>query len=303
MRKAHKGLVALIAAVALGAVSVAGITGVGDAAAAQADPTQLRAISWNICGEAGGQRGSTGWCPYREEPWVKSEQIALLAEEQQADVLFLQEICSGSEGSHLARLQERLGPEWDFAYSASARPDGRTDCRGTLTGTLSVALAVRGEITGITEEDTVPPSPDDNLRLPILCAAVDGWTTRVCTTHLIPSDEARARGQAQNVRDHLERLNADFVVGGDFNRNPYASSLQPLHGLWRCIDGNTFHRWDHGLQEHRYHMLDRFYTNSSGAFSSCSIDRDRMDQTVNEPDSGPPDGYSDHAPIFAVLPR
>jgi endonuclease/exonuclease/phosphatase family metal-dependent hydrolase len=307
VRNARKWLVALTAAVAFATMSVSasasGNAGIDEVTMTRADPAQVRAISWNICGEAGGVRGSTGWCPYREYPGVKSEQVALVAEERQANVLFLQEICSGAEGSHLARLQERLGPGWDFAYAAAARPDGRTDCRGTLTGTLSVALAVKGEITGITEEDTVPSSPNDKLRLPILCATVSGWTMRVCTTHLIPSDEDRARGQAQNVRDYLEQLNAEYVVGGDFNRNPHASALEPLDDLSRCIDGYTFHRWDHETQEHRYHMLDRFYTNSSGAFSDCSIDRDRMDQTVNESSSGAPDGYSDHAPIFAVVPR
>ncbi|GAA1655361.1 hypothetical protein GCM10009733_061020 [Nonomuraea maheshkhaliensis] len=40
----------------------------------------------------------------------------------------------------------------------------------------------------------------------------------------------------------------------------------------------------------------------TGQSKQCDADQSLMDRTENEPDSGPPNGYSDHAPLIGYLP-
>lgn len=296
-------------AAALTALSATAL-GTGPARAAELRPSvpELTVVSWNICGEAGGTRGQDGYCPYRNEPEKKIEQVAQLVDEHRADVVMLQEVCGGAAGSHMDLLQQRLGPEWSLRHAVGARPDGRTDCRGTLTGQLGVLLAVRGTVTATHSENTLPPHPDgtDLQTLPVLCVSVAGWTTTPCTTHVIPDQEERAGQQIRNVKAFVDRLAPhDAVLGGDFNRNAGAAVMQPLTGTAeRCIDASTYHRWNRETQQHAFHKLDHFFTTrpSYGTrFASCAVDTGRMDQTTNEPDSGEPNGYSDHAPIIGTL--
>ncbi|WP_372409501.1 FG-GAP-like repeat-containing protein [Streptomyces luteireticuli] len=259
----------------------------------------MRAVSWNICGEAGGDRGQDGYCPYRNEPEKKVDQIKQLVDEHRANVVMLQEVCGGAPGSHADLLREKLGSEWFVEHAVGARGDGRTDCRAGLKGQLGIALAVKGTVEGITTENTLPADPTgkDKQTLPILCATVRGWTTRVCTTHLKPGEDARVGQQVLNVKNHLGTdLGTDVLLGGDFNRNANAAQMKPLtESLDRVIDGYTYRDTN---------KLDHFYFTKAAGKSRVmhwDIDKSRMDTTPNEPDSGEPNGYSDHAPIIVYL--
>lgn len=271
------------------------------------DP-EIRVVSWNICGEAGGARGDAGYCPHRADPAGKMDQVKQVVDERQANVVMLQEVCGGAEGSHMALLQERLGGAWSIRHAIGARSDGRTDCRNGLTGQLGILLAVKGTITAAASENTLPADPAgvSKQTLPTLCASVEGWETTVCTTHVIPNDAARATAQNKNVKAFTEGYAPGrIVLGGDFNSNAAAPELAPLAGSYdRCIDGNTHHGWDRTAKTHTWHKLDHlFTTKAAGAsrFASCAIDAARMDTTQNEPTSGDPSGYSDHAPVVGVL--
>ncbi|MFJ3773046.1 FG-GAP-like repeat-containing protein [Streptomyces sp. NPDC090075] len=267
----------------------------------------LTVVSWNICGEAGGLRGQDGYCPYRNAPEKKIEQVAQVVAERDADVVMLQEVCGGDEpGSHMDLLQQALGPAWSIRHATAARPDGRTDCRGVLTGDLGVLIAVKGTITSSVAENTLPDSPDDARTLPVLCVTVAGWATTPCTTHLLPGDEDRAAGQVRNTQEFLAgHVPGDVVLGGDFNRNTDAPALSPLtSGMERCVDATSYHGWDSATQQHTWHRLDHFFVTlpSYGTRAiACDVDTSRMDTTPNEADSGDPDGYSDHAPIIGTF--
>lgn len=267
----------------------------------------LTVVSWNICGEAGGLRGQDGYCPYRNEPAKKIEQVVQVVEERDADVVMLQEVCGGDEaGSHMDLLQQALGTEWTIRHAAGARPDGRTDCRGVLTGELGVLIAVKGTITASVAEDTLPDSPDDAKTLPVLCVTVAGWATTPCVAHLISDDDGRAAEQAVNVKEFLaEHAPGDVVLGGDLNRNKAAAALTPLTSTYEtCLDAYTYHGWNSTTQEHTWHKLDHFLVSrpSYGTRATdCAVDTTRMDTTANEADSGDPSGYSDHAPIIGTF--
>ncbi|MEO3890568.1 hypothetical protein [Nonomuraea sp. B5E05] len=121
------------------------------------------------------------------------QQIAGLVSEHQANVVLLQEVCGVAADSHMALLKAALGTGWSFARADGARPDGRVDCRGSLSGNLGLGIAVKSRIT-------------------------------------------------------------DTEAG------------------------------------------------TSRRFTSCDADQSLMDRTANEPDSGPANGYSDHAPLIGYLP-
>lgn len=285
------------------AAMAATATGTGTATA----QNEIRVVSWNICGEAGSPRGVAGFCPYRNEPTVKMDEVKKVVDERRANVVMLQEVCGGAPGSHMALLQERLGSEWSIRHAKGARPDGRTDCRGGLTGELGILLAVKGTVTGSWSENTLPASPEDSQTLPALCVAVEGWSTTPCTTHVIPGQASRAAEQIKNVKAFLDaHAPGGTVLGGDFNRNAGAAEMATLTGAYdNCIEGYTYHGWDtEGTGGHSWNKLDHLFTTKAvGAsrFASCAIDSARMDTTPNEPDSGAPSGVSDHAPVTAVL--
>ncbi|MFI1204620.1 FG-GAP-like repeat-containing protein [Streptomyces sp. BHT-5-2] len=260
----------------------------------------MRAISWNICGEAGGDRGEAGYCPYRNAPEQKVDQVKQLVDEHQANVVMLQEVCGNAPGSHVDLLHTKLGPEWSVRHAVGAREsDGAAHCRNGLKGELGVALAVKGAIEETTTENTLPadPSGKDEQTLPILCATVRGWTTRVCTTHIKSGEDPRVGQQILNVERHLGAdANTDVLLGGDFNRNADAAQMKPLtDSLDRAIDGYTYRNTN---------KLDHFFFTravGSSRVAHWDIDKSRMDTSPNEPDSGEPNGYSDHAPIIVYL--
>ncbi|MER5883750.1 FG-GAP-like repeat-containing protein [Streptomyces sp. NPDC001941] len=303
LTSAASAIAALGTAFATAPASAAPATVSAPAAPAQ---EEVRVVSWNICGEAGGARGEAGYCPYRNEPGVKIDEVKKAVDERRANVVMLQEVCGGAPGSHMALLQEKLGGAWSVRHAKGARPDGRTDCRGGLSGDLGVLLAVKGTVTASWSEDTLPASPDDRQTLPALCVAVQGWSTTPCTTHVIPGQEARAAQQIKNVKAFVTaHSSGDFVLGGDFNRNADAAEMAPLTGSYdKCVDGYTYHGWDGtGAGSHTWHKLDHLFTGRSvGAsrFASCAIDATRMDTTPNTPGTSP-NGFSDHAPVTGVL--
>ncbi|MCY0929226.1 FG-GAP-like repeat-containing protein [Streptomyces sp. H27-H1] len=310
MKRSVRMLVSVAAAVAaLGATLGTVLVAAPSARAAQAAipaQSEIRVVSWNICGEAGGSRGGVGYCPYRDEPVAKIDEVKKAVDERRANVVMLQEVCGGAPGSHMALLQERLGSEWSIRHAKGARPDGRTDCRAGLAGELGILLAVKGTVTASWAENTLPDSPADDQTLAALCVVVEGWSTTPCTTHIIPGDASRAAEQIKNVKTFVDaHAPGGSVLGGDFNRNAGAAEMAPLTSAYdSCIDGYTYHGWDTAAGVHTWHKLDHLFTTKAvGAsrFASCAIDSARMDTTPNTPTSGPPSGVSDHAPVTAVL--
>lgn len=274
--------------------------------------TELRVLSWNICGEAGGSRGDAGYCPYRNEPDVKVDQIVGMVDEYDLNVILLQEVCGESPDSHLGLLETALGEEWTIGRASGARPDGRTDCRGDLTGELGVGIAVKATDAEFDSQNTVPAGGDEQT-LPILCATTSQWTTKVCTVHILAKPEdPRRPGQIDNVRDYVWDDRDDLVLGGDFNMFPDSEGLDPIYGSFdECdrrsyhsgdtADEDTHHAWTNG--DHVYRKRDHIFTTQVNGtrFTFCDSRTDLMDETANEADSGPPTGYSDHAPLIAKL--
>lgn len=298
-----------------GAVAAAGLAVAPLAVADEA--TELNVLSWNTCGEAGGKRGDAGFCPYRDDPQAKVDVIADLVAEHDLDVILLQEVCAETADSHLGRLKTALGDGWQIGNARGARPDGRTDCRGDLNGELGVGIAIKASNAEFTSKQTLPPDPTGQSKqtLPTLCATTTDWPTKVCTTHILadPEDPRRPQ-QVKNVRDYVWPSRANLVLGGDFNLFPGSATLKPIsdnfhecdgrsYGSGDKVDETTHHAWT-GDNTHVYRKRDHIFASkpdSGTNFGSCDSRTDLMDTTENEPDSGPPSGYSDHAPLLGTV--
>ncbi|MFB6619507.1 endonuclease/exonuclease/phosphatase family protein [Streptomyces sp. NPDC056367] len=274
---------------------------------------RINVLDWNICGEAGGQRGQRGFCPNRNRPDLTVAEIKAMVSERHADVVTLQEVCGGAPGSHLALLEAALEPGWTVLRARGTRPDGASECRGSLTGELGVAVAVRGKIVSSTEGNTLTDDPAENYGQvsPLLCVDVEGWSHRICTIHLLPSSDKRGADQAARIAERISPDGKPYVLTGDFNRSSKSPELVPLTStLTECKlltqeEQTTHHSWDAKAGKHVYRTLDHIFVSreqngTKASLSGCGIDRSRMDTTPNEEDM-PPNGKSDHAPVYATV--
>ncbi|WP_329621857.1 FG-GAP-like repeat-containing protein [Streptomyces sp. NBC_01255] len=293
---------------------------------------EVRVITWNICGEAGSKRGVIGYCPYRNEPGLKMDEVKKLVDAHQANVVMLQEACgyqgetppAGAEKSHMALLAARLGPGWSLAHAAGNRAGDYVDkdplvvkdesdplnaesaCRGTaLGGKVGVLLAVKGTFDGPVERVETVPAELSHRRLPLLCARVTGLTDKLCTTHLIDSNSTVAKRQSETVRDHLKSaLATGVVLGGDFNYRETTDALSPIATtLDRCEnDDDTSVHWENTAAQPHWSRIDHLFgTERPGGqrFVSCTVDHSLLDTTQNLLiDAKPSNGYSDHAPVI-----
>ncbi|MFD9408680.1 FG-GAP-like repeat-containing protein [Streptomyces sp. NPDC059989] len=247
-----RGATGLVAAVA----AAASLLTAGPAQAEEAVPPpaagELRVISWNICGEAGGTRGVTsGYCPHRNDPAQKAKAVAELAEKHQADVVMLQEACGYTTQmpdevqalSHQKLLEAEL-PGWKIVHAVGDREardsEGNllTNCRpGTgapkLGGDLGVLIAVKGKTSAVQSFETAPatlkaedfaslppakrPSAEriaalSGRRKPALCVRKEGWPDNICTTHLFAGSE----GTAESVVRGMQAQAIKSTLGADF---------------------------------------------------------------------------------------
>lgn len=293
---------------------------------AAAAGTQIRAASWNICGEAGGAFGSPAYCPYREQPDRKVDALKALIDAYQLNVVMLQESCAGpgvenqrqGDVSMLNRLQARLGPEWSTAWSETQRPGGRSDCRSGLSGTRGVALAVHGTILQTTRRPLpVPHGPrltDKYSQPTVLCvrvatpSTVDGtvvnqpWRTEVCTTHLVNDDltDSQYAAELGALTDFIGDRPSDLphvVIGGDFNTRRWATRLKTMHDRYDECDEKAYSSGD-AVREPTIGpatgdgKID--YLFASAGFTACDVVVGGYQDTST---TAVPNGASDHAPI------
>ncbi|WP_169734162.1 FG-GAP-like repeat-containing protein [Hamadaea tsunoensis] len=283
-----------------------------------ASSPELRVMTWNVCGEAGGDPGMAGYCPHRNEPVYKAQHIADAAAAHDANVILLQEICGGEDGSQLSLLAADLGPGWSVVHAKAARPDGTGNCRDNkdtveLKGDLGVAVAVKATITETTRQDTVPATPAYSAQqLPLLCVRTAEWTTRICTTHILAEVKDPRRGaQIENVRADVWADRYDLVLGGDFNMFPDTTLLQPLEDAFDECDRHSYSSGDAVNEVTHFAWTtgggvwtkrDHIFASLPGAgslFHYCDADLSRVDTSqLGLPASN---GDSDHAPLIGYL--
>ncbi|MGW1253105.1 LamG domain-containing protein [Streptomyces sp. NPDC002535] len=219
-------------------------------------------------------------------PRKKMEGVVKLIDERNLNAVLLQEVCAGTTPgdlygtSHLDELAKLLaGKGWSFASAGVTRPDDSegpeperkdselidsegSNCRGdALTGTLSVAIAVKGQIAWKSENDFNTPV-GTGLSMSsstILCAEVAGWESHLCSTHIsnfnadrykakddpnweVPISQTTAKAyydkQIDIVVDTVKKF-PSVVLGGDFNTSNQ-ETLQPLYTLMAECDQKAY---------------------------------------------------------------
>lgn len=227
----------------------------------------LRVMTWNVCGEAGGAGPwASGYCPERNtrlpdgtNTLKKAAQISDVVTGENLDAVLLQEVCAGTRNSNGTRgasqldqilgMLNRTDTSWSAVSAITPRPNGDSDCRGSLSGDVSVAILAKGGIDW--KRETQLPAPAGvQQRGKVLCAGVAGWETHLCTTHLtnydtsLPSGEAAAAYQAQigAVSDQVDDFR-QVVLGGDFNTR-VRDSLQPLYRTLAECDQQGYYAGD-----------------------------------------------------------
>ncbi|WP_158819155.1 LamG-like jellyroll fold domain-containing protein [Streptomyces sp. NRRL S-623] len=331
-----RGLVVLLAAVLLGTAALPGRAAAVDgppASDAYSRPS-VRAMTWNVCGEAGGSTPGTGaYCPDRNEPQAKAAAVGEAVRARDLNAVMLQEVCSGpflsglnsgSGGpSQLDRIAAELGPEWSFRWAevwrpaTAAFPQGSSYCRAGLTGTLSVAIGVKGRIDWQRTRTMPVPVDAGQSRTQALCVGAAGWESHLCTAHVANFDAAARQGRmTQAEADGLyadqigviEEMAAGLpsvVVGGDFNTRLRAK-LQPLYDtLYECDErsyfpGDTAAEPTHfspatettdpatgAITDSRYSTARLDYLFSSEAFTGCDSWTEKADRADYTPAAQP----------------
>ncbi|WP_433892482.1 LamG-like jellyroll fold domain-containing protein [Streptomyces sp. CA-111067] len=319
----------------------AATTSAGDPAGTAYTQPSVRAMTWNICGEAGGATPATSaYCPDRARPDLKARAVADIVSERNLNAVMFQEICSGSADdgygnsastpanpSDLEAISSALGAGWTFQWAKVQRPDGRSDCRGGLSGTLSVAIGVKGAIDWSHAVPLPVPLNRGADRAQVLCVAAAGWETRICTTHLANIDDAAV------YTDELSTVHGEIanypsvLLGGDFNTRSQAN-LQALYSTMAECDQQSYAPGDAAgeathftyqpvvpdpatgvISSGTYSAAKLDYLFSTAGFTGCDALTERADQAdyshgaqphcdlVSSPTICTPTGVSDHAPL------
>lgn len=335
-RRPFYGVRAGVVGLCLAALASLSVVSAGATATSPGDPTasayvatSVRAATWNICGEAGGATPvDLGYCPDRNRPDVKADAIADVVRQRDLNAVLLQEVCSGNADdgsgnsssdpanpSDLEWIASRLGPEWTFRWATVVRPDGRSDCRGGLSGTLSVAIGVKGTITWSHAVPLPVPLGEGADRAQVLCVGVADWDSHVCTTHLANIDDPSVyAAEVETVRSEVAGY-PSVVLGGDFNTG-IPDNLQALYGTLAECDQQSYLPGDANNEAtHFTYTPGAPYTGrkidylfSTSGFTGCDSWTEKADQAdySTQPSCSPtatpvlcvPTGISDHAPLY-----
>ncbi|MFI6316498.1 endonuclease/exonuclease/phosphatase family protein [Nonomuraea sp. NPDC050556] len=242
-----------------------------------AQPQVIQVMTWNACA------GTYSSCPlFRRSTAELAWHVAVLA--TKADVVFLQEFCTGADADLERELESRTGRSWSVKSAGFTRPDGSPyecapDWTGRSRGTWSVTMAVaepdaRFEVHPLT-------SPPWATRRFAICTA--GRT--FCTAHLSSGSvyDDRQKGapyRHQQLRELLALSRG--VVGGDLNLTPRAAATA-YDGRDECDPRN---RWTYVTRKRK---IDYVFA-ADGRMRGCFVDRARA-------------GWSDHVPLHATVTR
>lgn len=239
-----------------------------DAAAAT---ESVRAMTWNICGEAGGLAPTPdhtdgvdhisgydpGYCPHRNDHRVKATAVADMVAEHNLNAIMVQEICGGPDGavpagSELDELAHALPGGWHLTWVPSTRPGDARDtgstCRNGLPGRYGIALGAKGLLVNTTHKWLLEDQDKRWEQTQVLCSDVVDWQTTICSTHLTDDPERNYPYYGAEVTGLLSAVGAhpNVVFGGDFNAEggTKAGALSPLYAKYSECDAVSYRDGD-----------------------------------------------------------
>ncbi|MGP3962557.1 endonuclease/exonuclease/phosphatase family protein [Nonomuraea sp. 3N208] len=268
------------------------------AAPARAD---LSVMTWNVC------TGTNSACRlYRASALELAESIGTYALNQpvKADVIFLQEFCTGATGTLDLWLEQRTGQSWTIGSWGLQSKDGapyacHPDRLGRPRGAQSIAVAVAGDAA--TFEIHPLPAPPWYVKRAAVCATIPARKIHACGTHLSsgaqyddrqPGAPYRTR-QLQRLGEIAAKPGYRTIAGGDLNVSPpdsgYGSAagrraVAPLYRAYQECDQRGARRTGRWTREGK--KLDYLFA-PKGTVRRCHVDR-RVT-------------LSDHKPVYVKL--
>ncbi len=212
--------------------------------------TPLSVMTWNVCA------GTNPACSlYRAGAQELAWNIGHHAARGpiRADLIFLQEFCSGATGTLELSLEARTGRPWTVGSWSLLAADGtpypcHPDRLGRPRGAQSIAVAVAGHAATFR---TLPlAAPPWYVRRAALCATIRAIRVRACNTHLSAGTgyDDRQPGAPYRTRQIGQLLDAasgrgDRVVfGGDLNVAPPDSGTGSAAGRRAVAPAYRDHR-------------------------------------------------------------
>jgi hypothetical protein len=199
-------------------VCVAPAAGPASAAAA----TDLRVMSWNMCGS---QRASWGCAAYGR-PQDKIGVVERNVVDQGVRAVLLQEICEND----LTALVTRLGAGWNRTFQpyqwsqAGVKANNKCGEEAGRADRIGTAIVTASALTSARSYPTTQPWTGQNR--PFHCATATTWNVRLCAVHLSPKGSNPDEPTWEYADDQLAEIKAvaaafpKVVLGGDFNVEP-----------------------------------------------------------------------------------
>ncbi|MEV0621086.1 endonuclease/exonuclease/phosphatase family protein [Nonomuraea sp. NPDC050404] len=245
----------------------------------------LAVMTWNVC------TGTNSACRlYRAGSVELAEHIGRRALARRADVIFLQEFCTGATGALESWLEQRTGRRWTAGSWGLSTRDGtpyacHPDRLGRPRGAQSIAVLVAGE--SVSYEIHALPSPPWFVRRAAICADLPARKVRACGTHLSSGarNDDHQSGAPYRTRQlgRLLQISAKpgyrSVVGGDLNVSPPDSgqggaagrrAVAPLYRAYQECDQRGARRSGGPTRESR--KLDYLFA-PKGAVRGCHVER------------------------------
>ncbi|GIH80030.1 endonuclease/exonuclease/phosphatase family protein [Planobispora longispora] len=202
----------------------------------------------------------------------------------EADVVFLQEFCTGADADLERELEVRTGRAWSVESAGLAHPDGSPyqcfpDWNGRARGVQSVTLAVAGQDARF--EVHALTSPPWGARRYAVCTA----DRTLCTAHFSSGSiyDDRQKGAPYRHRQLRELFKLGRgVVGGDLNLVP-RDAAAAYAGRDECDPRS---RWTYVTRKRK---IDYVFA-GDGRMRRCFVDYARK-------------GWSDHVPMHAWVAR
>ncbi|MBB6344216.1 endonuclease/exonuclease/phosphatase family protein [Nonomuraea muscovyensis] len=234
-------------------------------------------MTWNVCA------GTNSGCPlFRRSTTEVAWHVAVLA--TKADVVFLQEFCTGADADLERELEARTGRAWSVKSAGLTHPDGSSylchpDWNGRPRGVQSVTLAVaeqdaRFDVHALT-------SPPWSARRYAVCTADRAF----CTSHFssgAESDDRQKGAPYRHAQLHELFTLGRGVVGGDLNLVP-RDAASAYKGRDECDPRN---RWTYVTRKRK---IDYLFA-GDGRIRGCFVDYGRS-------------GWSDHVPMHVWVAR
>ncbi|WP_214327387.1 endonuclease/exonuclease/phosphatase family protein [Nonomuraea sediminis] len=225
-------------------------------------------MTWNACA------GTNSLCPLygataSELAWNVVQRAG------DAQVIFLQEFCTGADAALEGLLESRTGHGWSVRSVALTGADGRPyschpDRLGRARGTQSVTVAVADPAAAFRSYPLT--SPPWYVKRYALCATLPSIKVRGCTSHLsvgwsLDDRQPGAPYRTKQVRELMavaDRPGYTTVFGGDFNLRPGAHALIPAYRAYQECDARRRATHANGKK------LDYLFVRK-GAVSACQV--------------------------------